>query len=197
MPYICIFFRKFVHFRIRKVMKYLIYFLAIIFLLGINIGLFGYIPFYGQIPNLLLLFACFFAMEKQSYDGFYVCLFAGLFLDFFSTQFFGGFTVAFLSLGLVLHLMFNYFLAMEVNWKMLGGVLCAVLILFYGSLWIYGFLVYKFNLAHSYLSLADYSRNLLPALVYNLLLMYPIYIFYETLQEWVEKLLIRQRGVIK
>jgi cell shape-determining protein MreD len=84
-------------------MKYLIYLFAIIILLAVNIGLFNNLQIKGQIPNLLFLMTLFFVLEKKSYDFFFISMVSGLFLDFFSTSFFGSFTVALLTLSLLLH----------------------------------------------------------------------------------------------
>src|SRR3989344_6272424 len=96
-------------------MKYLIYLISIIVLLGLNLGLFNNFQINGQIPNLLFLFCLCFSLEKSAkggsasggidYDFFFVSFISGLFLDFYSTSFFGGFTLAFLCLSFLLHLM--------------------------------------------------------------------------------------------
>ena len=49
-------------------MKYLIYLIAIIFLLSLNLGLFNHLEIKGQIPNLLFLFTLCCILEKENYD---------------------------------------------------------------------------------------------------------------------------------
>lgn len=61
--------------------KYLIYFFAIVALLVLNLGLFNNLQIKGQIPNLLFLFSLCFALEKKSFDFFFVAFVSGLFLD--------------------------------------------------------------------------------------------------------------------
>src|SRR3989344_3299474 len=104
-------------------MKYFIYLLSVIILLGLNLGIFGQFPIFGQIPNLLFLLVIFFALEKRSYDFFFVGFVCGLFLDFFSANYFGSFTLSFLAVGLAMHVFAGSFIGVELNWKVLGLIL--------------------------------------------------------------------------
>jgi rod shape-determining protein MreD len=178
-------------------MKYLIYLIAIIILLGLNLGIFNGLRLYGQMPNLLFLLALFFALEKQDYDFFFVALICGLFLDFYSAGFFGGFTLAFLAVGLCANLFINNILVLEMNWKSLSLTLLISLILFNLTLWLYQFLAFKLNWDSRYTGIGIFASHFFAGFIYNLLLLYPMYLCFTFLRGFVQNLNIRRRGVVR
>lgn len=178
-------------------MKYFIYTLAIIILIGLNLGLFNNLQINNQIPNLLLLLTLYFSLEKDSYDFFFIAFVSGLFLDFYSAGFFGGFTLAFLSLALLLHLLASNFVLLELNWKSLSLLLAASLVILNSLLWLYGLWVYKLNWAFGYTGLKTFASAFLPGLIYNWLLLYPMYLCYGLIKNLIENLTIRRRGLVR
>src|SRR5271155_5350447 len=121
-------------------MKYVIYLISIIVLLGLNVGLFSNLQIQGQIPNLLLLLTVYFALDKKGYDFFFTAFVCGIFLDFFSPGFFGAFTVAFLILALAINALVNSLMLLEINWKSLTLLLLGALVVVNFSVWLYGFM---------------------------------------------------------
>ena len=178
-------------------MKYLIYLIAIIFLLGINLGLFNSLQVQGQIPNLLFLLTLFFALEKNDYDFFFVALMSGLFLDFYSGVFFGGFTLAFLSVSLCAHLLVTNILAADLNWKTLSAFLFGALVIFNLILLAYGLIVFKLNFSPQYTGLRIFTSQFLINFLYNWLLLYPVYLVFTFLRNIVDNMNIRRRGVVR
>ncbi len=178
-------------------MKYLIYLFVIVLLLGLNLGLFNNLQIRSQIPNLLFLLVLCFALGKKDYDCFFLAFACGLFLDVFSTGFFGGFTLAFLFLCLCLQLFVNNLLVFELNWKTvsLGFIFSfAFLNLF---LWLYGLTAFKLGLATDYNGSKDFLGAFTPGLIYNWLFLYPLYAATDFLKRVVENLNIRSRGVVR
>ena len=146
-------------------MKYFIYLLAIIILLGVNLGLFNNLQFGGQIPNFLLLLTVYFSLEKKDFDFFFIAFVCGVFLDFYSANFFGGYTLAFLATALALHIFVNYILVLEVNWKSLTGLIFCSLVLVNFLLWLYGLLAFKLNLAADYTGFKIYLDGFLAGFI--------------------------------
>jgi hypothetical protein len=178
-------------------MKYLIYVIAIIFLVGVNLGLFNNLQLFGQIPNLLLLFTLFAALEKKDYDFFFVAFICGIFLDFYSASFFGSFTISLLLLALCLHILANTLALFELNWKSLGLLLLAGLVLLDLFSWIYGFAAYQFNWAPNFIAFQSFVRAFPAIFIYNLLLLYPTFLFYNFVKKIIDNLSIRRRGVVR
>ncbi len=131
-------------------MKYLIYFIAIIILLGLNLGIFNFFPIFGHVPNLLFLLSLFFALEKKDYDFFFTAFICGLFLDFYSAGFFGAFTLAFLTVSVAIHSFVNNVFVFEINWKTLSAALFTGMLFLTLIIWLYGLVVFKFSWTTQY-----------------------------------------------
>lgn len=178
-------------------MKYFIYLLTIIILLGLNLGLFQNFRIAGQMPNLLLLLLLFFVLEKKDFDFFFVALVSGLFLDFYSAGFFGAFTMAFLAVGLCLHLFATSVIVVNVNWKTLSLVLFICLTLFNLIVWAFGLLAFRLSWTGQYAGINIFASEFLAAFIYNWLMLYPIYSFFTFLRNFVDNLIIRRRGLVR
>lgn len=175
--------------------KYLIYTIAIILLFGINLGLFGNLSVFGQVPNLLFLLMIYFALEKKELDFFYIAFLSGLFLDFFSVHFFGGYTLSFLVLSAVLYSLTQNFILQDLNWKFLIGVLLGSMAVLQIFLWCYASAVAVMHLSAEPESLGVYFNNFVWNFLYNLLLFYPVYFYYGYLRKLVDLLTVKRRGM--
>ena len=178
-------------------MKYLIYLIAIIFLVGLNLGLFSNLQFFGQIPNFLLLFTVCASLEKQNYDFFFIAFICGIFLDFYSANFFGTFTLSLLLLALCLHIFANTLVLLELNWKSLVFLLLTAIILLDLFSWVYGFAAYQFGWAPAFISFRSFAVSFAPYFFYNLLLFYPAFLFYNFVRKIVDGFSLRRRGVVR
>jgi len=177
-------------------MKYFVYLFLILILLGLNVGLFNYIRIFGQMPNLLFLLALCASLEKNDFDFYFIAFVGGLFLDFFSTGFFGGYTFSFLVVSLLAHFFADNVLVSGFNWKTLSGVLLVGFLVFSWVWWLYSFVSVLLGLAPDFLSLKEFLLTLVPGIFYNLLLLYPIYILNNLTREFLNNWHIRRRGVI-
>lgn len=178
-------------------MKYFVYLLAIIILLGLNLGIFNFFPVSGQIPNLLFLLTLFFALEKKDYDFFFVAFVCGLFLDFYSAGFFGAFTLAFLAVSVAANLFVNNVFVFEINWKTLSPALLAGLFFFSLLVWAYGLLAFKLSWGSQYVNIGVFISNFPVNFLYNWFLLYPVYLFFTFLRGLVDNLSSRRRGVVR
>jgi hypothetical protein len=178
-------------------MKYLIYLIAIIILLGLNLGLFGSLQIQSQIPNLLFLLTLFFSLEKKDYDFFFVALVSGLFLDFYSAGFFGGFTLSLLVVSLLAHLFVTEILVVDINWKTLSFALLVALVIFNLILWFYGLVIFKLGLSSEFSGIKIFISQFPINFLYNWVMLYPLYLFFTFLRNFMDKLTVRRRGVIR
>ena len=178
-------------------MKYFIYLISIIILLGLNLGLFSLFPIRGQLPNLLFLMALCASLWKKDFDFFFISLISGLFLDFFSTGFFGAYTLALLTMSLCLHLFANNVLITEFNWKTLSVAAAFSWLFFSIMVWLYSLAAFKLNLNVENIGFKFFIGGFFPSLFYNLLLLHPIRAVSNFLKLYVDNLIIRGRGVIR
>jgi rod shape-determining protein MreD len=178
-------------------MKYFIYITSIIILLGINLGLFGNLQLFSQIPNLLLLFTLCASLDKKKHDFFFIAFTCGIFLDFFSASFFGGFTFSLLLIALVLSFLSNTLVVLELNWKSLSLLLFGTLVMINLTLWVYGFFAYRFHLSGDFNNFKTFSSTFVINFLYNWLLLYPIFIYYNYVRKIIDGFEIRGRGVVR
>ncbi len=156
-------------------MKYFFYFLTIILLTALNLGLFPYFRLFGGLPNLLLIFVVIAALDRESFDCFFIALCSGLFLDINTGSFFGTYSFAFLLIAGFLQILVNNFIFFNINWKY------AVVVLFMSTLGLYIFVYFytqmtvflNFNSAE--IGFLKIKNRLLPDALYNLLMLLPIY----------------------
>jgi cell shape-determining protein MreD len=148
-------------------------------------------------PNLLFLLVLFFALEKKDYDFFFIAAVCGLFLDFYSAGFFGGFTLAILTVSLCAHLFAADVLVIDLDWKTLSLSLLAALIVFYLIVWVYQLAAFKLNFGSQYTGIKIFASRFLINFLYNWLLLYPVYLYYTFLRNIVDNISARRRGVVK
>jgi rod shape-determining protein MreD len=177
-------------------MKYAVYLLAIVFLLSLNLGLFNNLQIRGQTPNLLFLFSLYFAFEKKDLDFFFVGFVCGLILDFYSTTFFGSFTFSFLIITLGLHLFVNNLASVELNWKTLSFSLLVCLFALDILVWLYSAAAFKLSWTQDSSGFKQYMAMFPLNFLYNLLFLYPVYVFANFLKNFTDSLSARRRSVI-
>ncbi len=157
-------------------MKYIIYVIVIIILAGLQVGLFGFIKLFGAVPNLLLLFVVGCCLQRDTADSFFVALIAGLFLGFSSSILVGSYSLVFLVLAALLYFIIYRLVVFELNWKYLLAVAAGATI--FVEICVWGISKLGTHYAWSAVSLDIFilRRNLVFEVIYNLLLIYPIYL---------------------
>jgi cell shape-determining protein MreD len=174
-------------------MKYIIYIATIIVLLGINVGVFSNLQFFSGVPNLLLLFVIIFSLENESRDFLIVAALSGMILDFYSGAFIGSFTIGFLLLALAVQAVSNSFLALEINWKYLAGLTVGGWVLVYLFVWVYGYYTYKLGWNPAFIEFVTVRNKIIPEVVYNLLLLYPMFLLGSAVKRFIS--LVTRRSV--
>lgn len=165
-------------------MKYLAYFFWLAILTGINFGIFANLRLFDTVPNLLFLFVILSASLKTDlFERLSVAFLAGLFADFWSGGFFGGFTLAFLCVVLVLEGFRSAFSLMEMDWKYFFGVCFGAYILVDLLLWTYNFLAFRVGWTEFYVALSGIVRKWPAGIFYNSILLYPLRKYYLLTQD--------------
>ena len=166
-------------------MKYLIYFFTVVLLFSLNVGVFSYFPIRGALPNLLLIFIVVIALLKEELPEIYfVAFLSGLFLDFSTGVFFGSFTLAFLLLSFLFSLVLERILSFEVNWKYVIAFLVVALFFVNACIFSYNWAAYHIGWAQFDIEIKVIRDQFLPAVFYNLLLLYPVYVVASKLRDF-------------
>lgn len=169
-------------------MKYLVYLAIIYFFLVLNFGVFSQLHLYGSVPNLMLLFVISMALINDNLDFIVVATFSGIIWDIYGSLPIGGFALGFVIAGLLAHLLFRKVFFYNFNWKHFPlAVICGVLALTLW-LWLYTQILAHFHLALFGLDFRELVHFLTQTLIYNLILMYPVYGLTMAMTNWLNKL---------
>jgi len=173
-------------------LKYFFYLIAIVLLLGLNIGFFPYFKIFGAVPNLLLVMVVIAGLDKESFDCFYIAFLGGLFLDFQTTAPFGSFTASFLVIAGALQLIVNNFLVFEITWKYAIAFLAGATVLSYAIFWGISHLAAHLGFIGISLNSPALKARLLQEIIYNTILLLPIYKLMDLIKYFL-KLLQKRR----
>lgn len=171
-------------------MKYFLYLLTIIILTGIQIGLFHYLALFGTVPNLLLLFVIGSSLQREAEDSFFLALVGGLFLDFSSGLLIGSFALGFLLLALLLYFIIHHLVVFELSWKYLLTVTAVATVFVDACVWLFNNFAYLHNWSTVLVSGQLLRARIVPEILYNLLLAYPLYV----LAIWLHNSILRLQG---
>lgn len=157
-------------------LKYIAYLILIILLLSVNIGFFSYFKIYGTTVNLLLILTVLTALQRDFKGCMFVAAVSGIFLDCYTGIFFGSFTFAFIILSFLLRVIAERTAMQDLNWKYVLIALTASLLFVDLFLWQYNVVMSKAALAHFTVDWRLARRHFIPELMYNALLLYPVYL---------------------
>ena len=176
-------------------MRYIIYIVLLILLCGLSVGLSPLIKIHTQVPNLLFLLVWLWSLEKADDDFLFLALVAGLFLDFFSGLSVGTFTVPLLLLALAGHLIIENFFVSELKLKYLALLLLPAQMLFVLLSLGVGLLLNRGGLWVSISSGGALVDNFVISFLYNLLLLYPVYVLINVVKTILRRFLEREYKV--
>ena len=165
-------------------MKYPAYLFWLCLLAGINYGVFSNLAFFGAIPNLFLLFVVFSASLKEDlFERLFTAFLCGLFADYWNGGFFGGFTLAFLLLCLVLSGLRSAFTLADMDWKYFILILLLSFVLSGLFVWLYNFAAFRLHWTEYYSGFLGMVQKWPAEIFYNLVMLYPVKRFYEFVQK--------------
>ncbi len=176
-------------------MKYFFYFIAIILLLSVDIGFFSHLKFFGVVPNLILVLLVVSALDRESLECFFIAVVGGIFLDFYSTSYFGSFSFAFLAVAGFLQILVNNFLVFDIDWKL--GIAALVVSTVAVHLFIYTFnlIVISLGIGMGQTPYLLDKTQIISELIYNLLLLLPIYKLLDAIKYFLKSLFSRRRSI--
>jgi rod shape-determining protein MreD len=157
-------------------MKYPIYFIFICLLFGINLGLFSLFKIHGVAPNLLLLVVILFALEKNNLDFLFVSLISGLFLDFHTGLFLGSFSFGLLILSFAINILARNLAIFEIKKRHIFLTLVVSILFLDAFLFGYNFFAFKLGQVKMlYVSLPSFKARFLAEVIYNSILIFPVF----------------------
>lgn len=175
-------------------MKYLVLLASIFILYIVGQIIVSYFAFFGLAPNLLLLLLIILAFDEKSTNFIFIAIVGGLLLDFASGFPIGAYLLAFLVLGLVLHIVSSRMHILGFGYRVLPVVITLAVIITNAWLYIYLFLSGVFKLTTFTLSVQILSRNIIWQVLYNLILFLPVYGFSLVLQNFLLRIDQRKKG---
>jgi hypothetical protein len=158
-------------------MRNIIWFLAIVFLLIIQAGVF--LPLHITSVSLILIVTALAALLSDFDQGLIIVLLGGLTLDIISSSLDGIVSISLILVFLILHLILNEFLSREPNQLIIFATVAGATILFFGT-----FMIFDQTPDIAY----QLTVKLPIALIWNIIFAYPIYLYYTWIQNLVSKL---------
>lgn len=157
-------------------MKYLIYIVSIIVLIGIQVGLFSELRFFSAVPNLSLLLVIGFCLQREDTDAFFIAILSGFFLDYNSGLLLGSFASVFFIVALILHMVLHSLVVFEVSIKYLVSITIGVTIFVQVYIWLIHMVGFHYGWSSLYVDPYVLKTPLFATIFYNCLLAYPMYL---------------------
>ena len=177
-------------------MKYTIYFIIIILLVGLNVGLFKYIPFFGAVSNLLLLFVVGVSLQREAEESLFIAFISGIFLDYYNGLFIGSFAISFLSVSIIIYFFIHQLVVFELSWRYLFTIVTLSTIFTACLVWALNVLAIHFNFPAAFIDTSELHFHLMAEVIYNLLLAYPLYLLATYLKNFFLNLQGRAHRII-
>ena len=169
-------------------MKYLIYSVVTIFLVGITAGGFQHFSILHAVPQLVLLLVILVAAERKNLDYLFVAIVGGVLLDFTTSIAFGSYTLSFLVIGMLAKFLFEDMLLARSPLKHIPWIVSSAIILQHFWIWLYNGTLIRFHSSYIPLRLSEAMLIAIGAIIYTLLLLFPAYWIIEKLNDYIEHL---------
>ena len=161
-------------------MRYFIYVILVGAIIGVTFGFFSVWGLHGFVPDLILLIVIALSLVFDNFDYLFVALVGGFWLDVVYSLPIGSFTIPFILCGLASSQLLRKWLFSEVEWYHFVGVIIAATLFL--KLWLWGYsnilLIFQW---HSFaLSGRQILKNLILALLANVIFAYPVYVVIES-----------------
>jgi hypothetical protein len=167
-------------------MKWFIYILFIITVVVLNQTLFRVIEFGFFVPDLLLLFTLAVVWSFNNFDFLVFGLLGGTWLEILAGLPIGSLSIGIMLVGSLAHVILNRWLFSEKPWQYFLGAVALGTLLIRLWMWFYTALLAYWEFTSTSASFAVVWQGLLPALVVNLLLIYPIFALVEMLAKYAQ-----------
>jgi cell shape-determining protein MreD len=160
-------------------MKYLIYILVLVALIGVTFGVFNVWAWHGLVPDLLLLVTIALALSYSNNEYLIFGLIGGVWFDVLYGLPIGSFAFPVIFSALLISFAFKQWIITEVKWyHFIIGVVFSTVFL-HSWIWIYSVIIVYANLGLVAISGKQTFNNIGYEILANVLLAYPIYALVE------------------
>lgn len=167
-------------------MKWVIYITTIAVTVILDQTLFRVIDFGFFVPDLLLLFTLAVVWSFNNYDYIIFGLLGGAWLEVFAGLPMGSYSLGLILIGSIAYVVVNKWLFSEKPWQFfLGSVILGTTVVKLW-LWLYVNLLANMELIGITLSFSMVWKTLLPTLLANLLLIYPVFASIEIAAKYLQ-----------
>lgn len=167
-------------------MKWLLYILLIVIAVVINQTLFRIIDFGYFVPDLMLLLSLAVVWSFTNYDYLWFGLLGGTWLEILAGLPIGSFSLGLIFTGSIAYLVLNRWLFSEKPWQYFLGAVVLGTVLVRIWLWLYSNLLAGMEISTTAASVSVNWSSLLPAIIVNLLLIYPVFALIEIIAKYLQ-----------
>ncbi len=168
-------------------MKWVIYILIILLIIITDQSLFNIFHLGRYTPDLLLLFTLATVWSFNNFDFLIFALLGGFWLEVLTGLPVGSLILSLIIVGSMAYLIINRWLFSEKSWQYFFGAVIIGTIFIHAWLWLYTGLLTVFDWSNVLITGKIILRGLLPALLVNVALTYPILVITELLAKVVQR----------
>lgn len=169
-------------------MKWFIYVLVIVCIIVIQQSLYNTFPLGLYAPDILLLVALAIVWATNNFDFLIFAVLGGFWTEINYGLPVGTVILSLIVYGSIAYLVIHRWLFSDKSWLHFFGAVAVGTIFINVWSWIYISILHTFNWSSTSISFGLFVRSLLPALIVNLLLTYPIFVMIELLVKYIQKL---------
>lgn len=168
-------------------MKWLLYILLILLVVIIDQSVFNVFHLRSFTPDLLLLFTLAVVWSFNNFDFLIFAALGGFWMEVMTGVPVGSMIVGLILVGSMAYLIINRWLYSEKPWQyFLGAIILGTVIIHVWS-WVYTGILFAFKWSPVVVTSGTMLRSLLPAILVNIVLTYPILIITELLAKLTQR----------
>jgi hypothetical protein len=169
-------------------MKWLIWILAVFVLLVLNTGVFSQIYFLPILPGMLVVFGAVILTLEDQRDWLIITAISGVMMDFASGLPDGVMLLSLFCASGMVYILTNWLITREYGWITLFATSAVMSTLFFllvlGFAKIFDLVAFDVSIDYAYF----FTRKILWYIVINLILTYPVYIYYLLIKRLISKI---------
>lgn len=168
-------------------MKWFVYSLIILLIIIIDQSVFNVFHLGLFTPDLLLLFALAVVWSFNNFDFFIFATLGGFWIETMHGLPVGSLVLSLVACGSLAYLVINRWLFSEKSWQYIFAAVVIGTMVIHGWLWAYISFLEVLGWSHVAMSTTMMFHSLLPALIVNLILTYPVLVLVELVAKVAQK----------
>jgi hypothetical protein len=176
-------------------MRYAVYFIVIVLLAGIQLGLQSAFNSHVGFASVLMIFVLALAVIQEEPNFYMPAFIAGIFADLTCGLFIGSFTIPLLGLASLGHLVFQRVIFYKFNWKHLPFLAILAQLFVYGWIAFYYWLLPYLHILPPHFAEPHIRNIILSDSLYLLIWIYPVYASTLLIEQLLTDYEARQRRI--